>query len=156
MGLAAVEISTALQQVRWLYVDTAPLVYYVEAHPNYVELMDDIITRIEDKLIEAISSVITLTEVLTYPMRLGQTKYEQAYRDILLHSGGFRLLPVTTETAYLAAHLRARHRLRTPDALHIATAITTGCDAFLTNDRALQRVDAIRVLVLDELEADTA
>ncbi len=50
-----------------------------------------------------------------------------------------------------AAELRARFRLRTPDALQLATAIETGCGAFLTNDHASRRVTDIRVLILDDL-----
>jgi Predicted nucleic acid-binding protein, contains PIN domain len=146
------KISAALEGVKRLYIEAAPLVYYVEENPNYAERMEAIIGAIEDTPIEAVSSVITLTEVLTHPLRLGQTRFEQEYRDILLHSSGFRLLPVTAETADIAAHLRARYNLRTPDALHVATAIGAGCDAFLTNDRDIKRVTALRVLLLDELE----
>jgi predicted nucleic acid-binding protein len=60
------------------------------------------------------------------------------------------------EIADLAAALRARYNLRTPDALYIATAIVTRCDAFLTNDKRLRQANEIRVLTLDELEVDTA
>jgi predicted nucleic acid-binding protein len=48
--------------------------------------------------------------------------------------------------------LRARYRLRTPDALHVACAIDMGCEAFLTNDKGIKHVEITRVLVLDELE----
>jgi hypothetical protein len=91
-----VKISEALAGIQRLYTETAPLIYYVEEHPLYVAKMDVIIAAIEDRSIEAFSSVITLTEVLTHPFKLGDAKLEQEYRDILLHSGGFRLLPVTS------------------------------------------------------------
>jgi predicted nucleic acid-binding protein len=39
-----------------------------------------------------------------------------------------------------------------PDALHVACAIDTGCDAFLTNDTGIKRVSEIRILILDDLE----
>ncbi len=38
-----------------------------------------------------------------------------------------------------------------PDALQVAVALEAGCEAFLTNDAALKRVTALRILVLDEL-----
>ncbi len=63
-----------------------------------------------------------------------------------------QLLPITTGIAELAADLRARYNLRTPDALHVAAAIDGGCDAFLTNDVDIRHVKEIKVLVLDELE----
>ena len=98
------------------------------------------------------SSVITLTEVLTLPKRLGNTLVEQAYRDLLLNSRNFTLLPIDIQAAEIAADLRARYNLRTPDAIQIAAALSAGCEAFLTNDAALKRVTELRVLTLDELE----
>ena len=51
-----------------------------------------------------------------------------------------------------AAELRARYNLRMPDALHVAAALSTSCDALLTNDARLKRVQELPILVLDELE----
>jgi predicted nucleic acid-binding protein len=53
-----------------------------------------------------------------------------------------------------AADLWARYNLRTPDALHVATAIDARCDVLLTNDAEIKRIREIVVLVLDELELD--
>jgi len=149
-----VKISDVLEGVQRLYTETAPLIYYVEENPTYVAKMDAIIEAIEDRPIEAVSSVITLTEVLTRPVKLGNARLEREYRDILLHSGGFRLLTITARIAESAAALRARYNLRTPDALHVAASIDARCDAFLKNDTGIKRVTEITVLVLDELELD--
>jgi predicted nucleic acid-binding protein len=51
-----------------------------------------------------------------------------------------------------AANLRARHNLTLADALQVAVALSSGCDAFLTNDAALKRVEGLNVIVLDEFE----
>jgi predicted nucleic acid-binding protein len=149
------KISVALAGIQRLYIETAPLIYYVEENSTYVAKMDAIIEAVEDVLIEAVSSVIILTEVLPQPIKMGNTKLEQEYRNILLHSGGFGLLPVTAQMAESAAELRARYNLRTADALHVATAIAAGCDAFLTNDGGIKHVAEITILVLDELELDS-
>jgi predicted nucleic acid-binding protein len=149
-----VRISDALEGIQQLYIEATPLISYVEEHPQYVAKMDVIIQVIEDRPIEAVSSVITLTEVLTHPVKLGNIRLEREYRDILLHSGEFRLLTITAQIAESAAALRARYHLRTPDALHVAAAIDVRCDALLTNDTGIKRVTEITVLVLDELELD--
>jgi predicted nucleic acid-binding protein len=151
-----VKIREALEGIQRLYTETAPLIYYVEENPTYVAKMDAIFEALEDRLIEAASSVITLTEVLTHPLKLGNTRLVQEYRDILLNSMEFRLLPITSRIAESAADLRARYNLRTPDALHVATGMDVRCDAFLTNDASIKRVTEIAVLVLDELELDSA
>ena len=96
--------------------------------------------------------MVTLTEVLTQPKQKGNTTVEQEYRDLLLHSRNFKLLPIDSVIAERAADLRARYRFRTPDALQIAAALAAGCQAFLTNDSALKRTTELRVLVLDDLK----
>ena len=55
-----------------------------------------------------------------------------------------------------AAALRARHGLRTPDAIHCATAIHAGCDAFLTNDAKLLRLAPELAVCLISEEAPRA
>jgi predicted nucleic acid-binding protein len=149
-----VKIGAALKGIRRLYVETAPLIYYVEENPAFIAKMDAIMEAVEETPIEAVSSVITLTEVLTQPLKLGNAKLVQEYRDILLNSGDFHLLPITSQIANAAADLRARYNLRTPDALHIAAAIDAGCETFLTNDTGIKRVTEIAIWVLDELELD--
>lgn len=145
-------VADALQNVQRLYIETAPFIYYVETHPTYITRMDAIIDTLENSPMVGFSSVITLTEVLNQPMKTGAKSLEQEYRDILINSGSYRLVPVNIRIADTAADLRARYGLRTPDALHIATAIYTACDAFLTNDAGIKRVTELPILILDELQ----
>jgi predicted nucleic acid-binding protein len=93
--------------------------------------------------------------VLVQPLRVGDAALTERYEAILSNSHDFRLEPITAAIARRAADLRARYNLRTPDALHVATAIAVGCDAFLTNDTGVKRVAEITILVLDELELDS-
>ncbi|MBI5670383.1 MAG: type II toxin-antitoxin system VapC family toxin [Chloroflexi bacterium] len=146
------QIRDVLVDLKQLYIDTAPLIYYVEENPTYVEKMEAVFQFIEDNSLEVISSVITLTEVLQQPIQQSRTDLQQKYLGILLSSNHLALLPVDAATAESAAHLRARYNLRTPDALHVATALKSQCEAFLTNDIGLKRVTELRILVLDELE----
>ena len=146
------KVSDALVSVSKVYFDAAPLVYYVEENPAYVKQMDAVIEQIERAVIDAFSSVILLPEVLMHPTRLGKTQLVKAYRDILFNSRQFQLVAVSIEIAERATNLRAAYNLRTPDAIHVATALETGCEIFLTNDNGLKRLSEIRVLILDDVE----
>jgi predicted nucleic acid-binding protein len=146
------KLAEALDGVTALGIDTAPLIYFVEGHATFLELMRVVIQRIDAGQITGYSSVVTLTEVLTQPLRQGNPTLEVEYRTLLLNSRNFILLAITAEIAELAAELRARHNLRTPDALQIAAALYSGCQAFLTNDQELARVSDLRIIVLGELE----
>jgi predicted nucleic acid-binding protein len=50
-----------------------------------------------------------------------------------------------------AAYLRAKHGIRTPDALQIAAALARGATGFIGNDETVRRVQGIEVLLLDEI-----
>ncbi|MBI3946163.1 MAG: PIN domain-containing protein [Armatimonadetes bacterium] len=145
-------LDDALAGVNALGFDTPPFIYFVERHPTYLSLVREVVRRVDVGVLAGYGSVVTLTEVLTQPKRLGDTALEGAYRSLLLHSRNFRLLPIDADVAERAADLRARYQLRTPDALQIAAALAAGCQAFLTNDGTLGRVADLRILVLDDLE----
>lgn len=85
-------------------------------------------------------------------MQTGDRRLEHEYRSLLQHSRHFALVPIDEATANQAAVLRARYKLRTPDALQLAAAISCGCQAFITNDRALDRVQELKVLLVEEME----
>jgi predicted nucleic acid-binding protein len=148
------KLSDALQGIRRLAFDSAPLIYFVERHPVYFDRMLFIMRHINAGPIEGVASTIALTEVLVQPLRVGNDPLAQRYEAVLSKSRGFRLEPTSNSVARRAADLRARYALRTPDALHVATAIEAGYDGFLTNDASIKRVAEIRVLVLDDLELD--
>jgi predicted nucleic acid-binding protein len=149
-----VRIDEALTGVIALGVETAPFIYFVERHAAYIERMRAVFERADRGDLQIITSVITLLEVLAVPTVEGRQDVQNAYRHMLMNTPQVAAVPVNAAIAEQAALIRATYRLRTPDALHIATAIVAGCDAFLTNDMAFKRVKDIPVLLLDELELD--
>lgn len=58
---------------------------------------------------------------------------------------------MTLDIADSAAELRARYALSTPDAIHIATAISGGATGFIGNDKGLKRVRELVCFALDEV-----
>lgn len=154
MGCASVILNEALADIRRLYLETPPIIYFVEENPIYIDRMMVIMEAASRAQFEAVSGVLTLTEVLVHPLKTNNKPLAAQYRKILVNSRDFRLIPITIPISEVAADLRARYALRSPDALHLATAIHAECDAFLTNDIALKRVSEIRVLVLDDLTID--
>jgi predicted nucleic acid-binding protein len=104
------KLSEHLRAVNRLFLDTSPVIYFVEENPHYLALVQPVFDRIDAGALVAVTSPITLSECLVHPYRLHKT-----------------------------------------DA---ATALTAGCNAFLTNDPALKRVTALDVIVLDEVEGE--
>jgi predicted nucleic acid-binding protein len=73
------------------------------------------------------------------------------YRRILLSATHVTTVSVTDAIAEEAAQLRARHGLRTPDAIQLATASRHEASAFLTNDTGLPTLASLQILVLQHL-----
>jgi predicted nucleic acid-binding protein len=124
------KLPDVLRGIRLMGIDSAPLIYLVEKHPNYSERMIFILRYLSEGLIDAVSSTLLLTEVLAQPLRMEKAELVNDYEDILQNSVGFQLIPVDEVIARRAAQLRAQYNLKTPDALHVATALETGCQAF--------------------------
>lgn len=145
-------ISQVFGEVALLGLDTAPIIYYMEDHPRYNALINEIFIYFEHANFEMIVSSLVLTEVMSQPIRLGNKKLATSYYRLITETEGLRAVPADIEIAQKAASLRAQFALRTVDALHLAIAIVSGCDSFLTNDHALKRVTDIRVLILDDFQ----
>ena len=100
------------------------------------------------------TSPVTLAECLVHPLRLGLVPLHQAFIDVIVNGSNTIFVDINQAIGETAAQLRAAHSLRLPDSLQLATALTHGCDAFLTNDMQLKKAPNLRILVMDELEVN--
>lgn len=146
------KIDDALKNVRTICVDTAPFIYYIEKHTTYFNLTKAIFEYVSQGKLDIITASLTLTEVLMKPIQAKNMRLQREYRDLLLNTANVSTIAIDTIIATKAAELRATYNLKTPDALHVASAIVSGCDAFLTNDNGIKRVTDITILILDDLE----
>lgn len=102
------------------------------------------------KSIEVASSELVLMEALVGPIKNGTIALVQTY-ERALSGTDLRLLPITQPILRRAAQLRATTKLKTPDALHAATAQDAGCALFVTNDVGFRVVAGLPLVVLDDL-----
>lgn len=102
-----------------------------------------------------VGSLLLLPEVLTKPMREDPDSDETAALLRLL--GRLELRPLDEPTARLSVDLAITHRLRAADAAHLATAVASGADRFLTNNRKdfPRTITEIDVLYPDDLPRRT-
>ena len=133
-----------------VFFDTAPFIYVFENKLPYKDLLSPVFLAVDDGTIHAVSSLLTVIEVLSKPYELEQWDLVEAYRKIFGHSSKINALPLTLETADLTAQVRGKYHLKTPDAIQWATAVLHNVDYFLTNDRGFKVLNDDRVLVVDE------
>ena len=131
-------------------LDTAPLIYFIEENPAYIETVRFFFEAMDRGDFLVVTSTVTLLEVLVHPFRSNNRKLAAEYRDILLNSK-LTILEVSTSIAEQAAQLRAAHNIRTPDAIQVSAALSAGASHFLTNDIRLPEIPSIQIFSLDAL-----
>ena len=131
-------------------IDTAPFIYFIEKDPKYLSILRPIFAEIDAGKIDALTSTITLLEVLVLPFKTKNESLAEKYREILLYAEGLTTFEIFHEVSELSSKLRAKYSIRTPDAIQIAVGIIYGADTFLTNDSDLKKVHDIRVVMLED------
>jgi len=132
-------------------IDTAPLVYFIEEHEKYLDILSDTFSKIDSGEKTGITSIVTLIEVLVKPLKDNNQKLVNEYQSILTASRNILLVDITQNIGKKAAELRAKYNILLPDAIQIAVGIMNDADIFLTNDELLKKVTEINVVVLEEI-----
>jgi predicted nucleic acid-binding protein len=135
-----------------VYVDTSVLIYTIEGHPDYYSLLQPLWLKFQLGEIEIVSSELIIMEVLVLPLRNVDTSLIAGYEK-LLFSSEIQLIPISKSVLREAANLRATTNLKTPDAIHAATALSVNCTQFLSNDKGFRHIVDLPVVVLSEVLA---
>jgi len=84
-------------------------------------------------------------------MNLEREDLADQYELLLDNFPHLKAHPIKRTVLRTAAQLRGRYRIKTPDAIHLATALESGATVFICNDRGLKAVQEIEFIVLGDL-----
>jgi uncharacterized protein len=149
--LALDPLRAFLRRHRRIALDTSVFIYQLEANARYLARTDQIFAWIERPGSKAVTSTITMTELLVQPYRVADQQQADEFYVLLSTYPNLEWIAPNLEIAERAAKLRALHGLRTPDALHAATAVHAGATGLVTNDPVFERVKDFETLLLDKL-----
>ena len=134
-----------------VYLDANLFIYAVEGFHKYAALCDRIFRSIEEMKIHAVTSELTLAEVLVLPLRNGDTRTIALYEDLIKDRFDLKIAPVSRAVLRSAAAIRAASGLKLPDAIHVATAQAAGSEFIFTADTSLRAPESLTLVTLDEL-----
>jgi predicted nucleic acid-binding protein len=140
-----------LSRHRKVGLDTSIFIYQVEENNKYFRLTDSIFTWLEGPRARAVTSTITLLELLVHPYRLADIDRVNQFYALLSTFPHLEWVAPTLEIADIGARFRAEFNLRTPDAIQAATAASSGATGFISNDAGFKRVAGLEIVVLDDL-----
>lgn len=139
-----------MTDIRKIFLDTSPIVYYLESSEAYYSKMKKFWKEYED--CDYITSAVTVTEYLTYPYQQNDLKLISAFHSFI-NGMDIEIRSIDKAIAEKAARIRAEYVFfKTMDALQIATACLSGCDLILTNDKQLKQFKEIKCITIEELD----
>lgn len=133
-----------------LFLDACSIIYRVEAvapfHQQFAALIRQLAA--EGRHGPAVVSRLSLLECRTKPLRDGNQALLALY-DGFFQTKDLLIIELTEAVVDVATQLRARHGLRTPDALQAACCLIHAPDTpFVTADAAFRRVEGLNVRLL--------
>jgi predicted nucleic acid-binding protein len=132
-----------------IYLDACTIIYLVEASSPFHA---DIVNRLRQFQAEPDSRLLTsrlsCLECRVRPIRDNDQQLIRAY-DRFFGADRLLIVEISAEVVLSATGLRARYGFKTPDAIHLASAIEEKADLFLTGDSSLTRCTEILVELLD-------
>jgi uncharacterized protein len=129
-----------------VYLDSCVVIYLIQGPESLSRAVRNALQTDEDDPQGLCISDLTRLECRVWPIKQGDEGLLAQF-DRFFSSQGVEWLAIQTETFDLATELRARHGTKTPDALHLATAILAGCHEFWTNDHRLTAAAAGRIVL---------
>jgi len=129
-----------------IYLDACCFIYLVEGQPEWRTVVAQRLRNLEPAS-KLITSQLARLECRTKPMRDGNRALLERY-DALFAADRVVVVDVSEHVIDRATDLRARHGFKTPDAIHLATALESSAAEFWTADAALSRCTDVAVTVL--------
>jgi predicted nucleic acid-binding protein len=126
-----------------LLVDSAPIIYVLEDHPELAAVFRPVFEAHDEGLLRLAVTTVTLAEVLTGPLGARDEVLAERYRATLK---SWFVVDLDAEIAESAARLRAACKLKLADAVQAASALAVGADALVTHDRDFSALRDLRVL----------
>ncbi|HEX5397180.1 MAG TPA: PIN domain-containing protein [Candidatus Limnocylindria bacterium] len=135
-------------QHRRVGLDSNLFIYLFEGTGREAALVGELLDAISAGAMTGVLATLGVAEILTGPVRAGDTALAERYGDELASVTGLDLVPLSAKIAADAATLRGLRRASLADAVHLATARAAGATAFITNDRALRSSPHLEVVRL--------
>jgi predicted nucleic acid-binding protein len=167
------ELRKSLVGHQRIAIDTNIFVYLLQHSERYTEMAEAVFAWVKQPGHSAVVSTIVLTELLVplyrqagsighfltgklssldvLPYRAAGEESSSGLLMLLATYANLEWIAADFGIADLAAQYRARYRLKTPDALHAATAVHSGATGFVTNDASFNRVEEFETLQFETL-----
>ena len=145
------KLPSNLQGGHDVVLDTMIFIYLFEDDQKYGRCCEWLLQQAADGAFTGVITPVTAAELLVKPLQLKRHALADHYRDALRSLPNIRLVSFSPEAGFMAGALKAKYNLPLPDMIQVAMAMERNSTALISNDKALQRVKEVNVILLDSL-----
>jgi predicted nucleic acid-binding protein len=127
-------------------------IYLLEGHPVFAERAEYLLARSYQRGDALFTSHLAAGEVLAGAVKSSDPGKVVTMRETMGEMG-FTYLPFDAGAVEPFSWLRARRKIKTADAIHLACAASAGMDLFLTGDKALLGIDVPGIQFIAEFSS---
>lgn len=140
-----------MTEFRKVFVDTSPVIYYLENNAQYRDKIKGFLEECLKEHVQLVTSAITVEEYLVFPYSAGKAELIDNFKRFLAYLN-VETVSIDSAIAEQAAKLRGKYRhFKAMDSLQLASAMASGCNLFLTNDKQLRQEKEIPCMTVDAL-----
>ena len=141
-----------LSGYRKLGIDSMCFIYHFEGNRAYGEIVKYLFLQLQKNKMSGVTSVLTLAEILAFEKLQDDRILFEETKSRLRSTPNLSVIPVNEGISELSSILKYKYSIALPDAIQLATAVVSGQDALITNDRGLQKIKEIKVVILDDFK----
>ena len=135
-----------------VFIDTAPIIYFLENSSIYMESMKKFFTRCMKEHIQIVTSTLTIEEYLVSPYSKGKLEYVDNFKRFIEYMN-IEVVDIDSSIAEQGAKIRGQYKnFKAMDALQIATSIVKKCDMFFTNDKQLRQAKELPCMTMEDIK----
>jgi predicted nucleic acid-binding protein len=135
-----------------VYLDANILIHSAEGHPVFMDGVDRITAALDAGRIQGISSELSYAEVLVKPLREKNNHVIAIFDELFRNHAFVEMIPITRPILRIAAELRGTIKVKLPDAIQIATALSRNCRYFATQEERLRMLNGMTRVSLADLD----
>lgn len=148
--MAVDKFKQVISKYKRVGLDSMEFIYFLEDNSQFGALSEVIFELAERNKITVISSILVLIEVLTGYRRANDETSEQEFKQMMKEFPNIEVYDLNNHLINKVVDLRTKYNIKTPDAIHIATAIENKAEAFITNDKLLSKIKEIKIICLSD------
>ena len=141
-----------MTEFKRVFVDTSPIIYYLENSSLYSDLIKRFFARCMEDNIRIVTSAITIEEYLVMPYSSGKMELADNFKRFINYVN-IEVVDIDPIIAEQGAKIRGKYKsFKAMDALQIAAAMVSGCEIFFTNDKQLRQEKELPCMTMEDLQ----